>query len=115
MNGDSKILNRLTQLLLAGVFAFASAAASAGWHPGKVGNIGFAYEGSEAVFTLVDVSLGCACPTYWQGYICLDPDRPTYKEEYALLLSAKARKVSLNVNVDETSCKVVAIYEPNQD
>lgn len=37
--------------------------------------------------------------------------RATYKEEYAFLLSAKARDVTINVHINETTCMVTSMEE----
>jgi hypothetical protein len=43
--------------------------------------------------------------------MCLDQTRATFEFEKALILSTRARSMVLNVNIDETTCKVVAMYE----
>lgn len=115
MTNKVSTMTRVRHLVFLGLCIFACSPVFAGWHSGKLDNIGFAYEGSQVTFRLIGVSLSCACPTYWQQYICLNPNRQTYKEEYALLLSAKARDAELHVNVDESTCQIIAIYEPAQN
>jgi hypothetical protein len=43
--------------------------------------------------------------------LCLDRSRASFKEEVAMLLSARARGTGVHVNIDETTCFVTAIYE----
>jgi hypothetical protein len=43
--------------------------------------------------------------------MCLNRRRSSFKEEVAMLYSAKARGATLSVNIDETPCQVVAIGE----
>lgn len=85
--------------------------AHADWRSGKVRIIASTYAGNTMAFMLTGVSLGCTCPSYWTDYICLDESRATYSQEYALLLSAKARDMKIYVNVNETTCLVTAMYE----
>jgi hypothetical protein len=99
-------------MIAAGTF-LAAGTASADWRSGRVVRVAIGYEGSIVAFQLEGHknSLPCTCPTYWTGYICLNRARESFKEEYAFLLSAKARDVVINVNIDETTCKVTATYE----
>lgn len=85
--------------------------AYADWHQGTIQAIAFPYEGDRAVFVLRDFTGNCSCPGYWTGYICLDPNRATYPQEVAFLLSAKARDARIHVNINETTCVVTAMYE----
>ncbi len=85
--------------------------AHAGWRSGKVRIIASTYEGDTMAFTLVGVTPSCSCPSYWANHMCLDGSRATYSQEYALLLSAKARDMTIHANIDEATCLVKAIYE----
>ena len=86
--------------------------ADADWHRGKVKAIVFLHEGSGVAFSLEGVvPTSCSCPSYWGGYVCLDMSRATHKQEYAFLLSAKARDVTINVHIDETTCMVTSMEE----
>lgn len=98
--------------LIALLIIITSNSALAGWHTGKLGMIAFSYDGKiisvgQEGFTKTD----CTCYPTWPGRYCLDSSRETYDKEYAFLLSAKARNVSVGINIDETTCKIVAIYE----
>jgi hypothetical protein len=90
----------------------ASGPALADWHSGTVSNVGVAYDGSTVVFTLSGYSRNnCLCYAAWPANLCLDRTRTSFKEEYAWLLSARARGAVVNVNIDETTCKVIAMYD----
>ena len=92
------------------LLAFCSAS-KAGWHSGKVSRIAFPYEGNRPVFLLAGFTPTCSCPGYWTGYMCLNEARATHAQEYAFLLSAKARDVVIYVNINETTCLVTSMYE----
>ncbi len=84
----------------------------AGWHHGKIELLGIGYDGKtisigQEGFTKTD----CTCYPTWSNRYCLDRSRDSFKDEYALLLSAKARNKSVSIHINETSCKVTAIYE----
>ena len=85
---------------------------SADWHKGKITIIAFGYDGQtisigQEGFTKSD----CTCYTTWSNRYCLDIDRETFDKEYAFLLSAKARDKLVAINIDESTCKVTAMYE----
>ncbi len=90
---------------------FAPGLAHANWYGGKIKILGFDYSGLQAVFQLEGITLPCSCPTYWANYACLLPSRQTYEQEYALLLSAQARDVTVRAFINPTSCAVGALYE----
>ncbi|MBL4703803.1 MAG: hypothetical protein JKY54_04740 [Flavobacteriales bacterium] len=100
-------------LLIFTIFSlFNTSVANADWHSGKIDMIAIGYDGKtiqigQAGSTKTD----CTCYSAWASRYCLDPSRDTYKEEYALALSAKARDKSVNINIDEVTCKIKAIYE----
>jgi len=90
-----------------------SGASIADWHHGKLTIFAIGYDGKtvsvgQAGFSKSD----CTCYPAWPNRYCLDPNRDTFDQEYALLLSAKARDISVAINIDETTCRIVAIYEP---
>lgn len=94
------------------VLMFFSTIASAEWHHGKLGIIAIGYDGEtisigQDGFTKSD----CTCYPAWPSRYCLDPNRSTFEQEYAFLLSIKARDKSVSINIDETTCKIKSMYE----
>lgn len=86
--------------------------ALADWHYGRVDQMGFGYDGVTVVFRLSGWSRNnCTCYLSWPNQMCLDPNRDTYKEEYAWLLRARASGQEVGANIDETTCKVLALFE----
>ena len=97
-------------LLILTLFFLPSALAD--WHSGTIDIIAIGYDGKTiAISQLNSTRNNCTCYPTWPNRYCLDRSRDSFKEEYALILSAKARNKSLNININETSCKVIAIYE----
>lgn len=91
---------------------FLSTPAFAGWHSGTIEMIAIGYDGKTiSIAQKGSTKTGCTCYPTWPNRYCLDRSRESFKDEYALILSAKARSNPLNINIDETSCKVIAIYE----
>lgn len=89
-----------------------SHSALADWHYGRVEQLGFGYDGISVVFRLTGWSRNnCTCYSAWPNQMCLDRNRDTYKEEYAWLLRARATGQEVGVNIDETTCKVLALFE----
>jgi hypothetical protein len=89
-------------------------ASYADWHGGKVTQMNIGYEGNMITFVLEGWSRNdCTCYPTWPGSMCLNRNRLTYKEEVAMLLSARARGTGLFANIDEATCSVVALYEAN--
>jgi len=94
------------------VAMFFSNMALADWHNGKLGIVSFGYDGKT-------ISIGqdgftrtnCTCYPTWPGRYCLSADRDTFEKEYAFLLSAKARNKPISINIDESTCKIRAMYE----
>ena len=86
--------------------------ANADWHYGKIEMIAIGYDGRT-------ISIGqdgstkenCTCYSTWPNRYCLDRDRLSFKEEYSLLLAAKAQGKSVALNIDETTCKIRGMYE----
>jgi hypothetical protein len=86
--------------------------ANAAWHTGVVRSLGFGYDGLTVVFRIAGLSkTGCTCYTPWSDHLCLDRNRQSFSLEYAFLLKARAIKEPIDVNIDETTCAVIAIWE----
>ena len=86
--------------------------AHAAWHGGRLYALNIAYDGSTVAFTIEGyVRSDCTCYPTWSNSLCLDRTRVSFREEMAMLLSAKARGANIYVNINETSCKVEAMYE----
>lgn len=86
--------------------------ASADWHGGRITQFNFGYDGSTITFVLEGWSRSnCTCYPAWPNTMCLDRTRASFREEYAWLLRARAMDQVVNANIDETTCKVIALYE----
>jgi hypothetical protein len=88
--------------------------AFADWHTGKVSGIHIGYDGSTIMFSLSGWSrTNCTCYSTWPTYMCLtrSATRLASKEEFALLLKARASDDSVAVNINETTCSVEALSE----
>ena len=86
--------------------------AFADWHGGTVKLLGVAYDGSTIAFQLVGWSRNnCTCYAPWPDSMCLNRSRASFKEEVAMLYSARARGTALHANIDENTCQVIALYE----
>jgi hypothetical protein len=84
----------------------------ADWHSGNVEMVAIGYDGKTiSIGQAGSTRTNCTCYSTWPNRYCLDNTRDTFKEEYSLILSAKARNKSLNININEDSCKITAIYE----
>jgi hypothetical protein len=98
--------------MIAVALALIAPAAQADWHGGKVIEINVGYDGSTIAFVVAGwVRANCSCYAPWPNTMCLNRNRLTYKEEVAMLFSARARGTELYANIDETTCSVVALYE----
>jgi len=98
--------------LLMILILFLSTSAFADWHKGTIEMIAVGYDGKTISIGQKNfIKTDCTCYPSWPNRACLDRSRESFKEEYALILSAKARNKSLNINIDEASCKIIAIYE----
>jgi hypothetical protein len=98
-------------MAIAATLAFATVA-QADWHTGKVSQLGISYDGSTISFVIAGwVRNNCTCNTAWPNNMCLNRSRTSFKEEVAMLYSARARGTSIMAHIDETSCSVVALYE----
>lgn len=104
-----RLLRRFGIPLLLGL---ASHAAHADWHQGHITRLMFGYDGSTVTFALSGwVRSDCTCYSAWPGTMCLNRSRASFKDEYAWLLKAKTVDQEIFVNIDETTCSVVAMYE----
>jgi hypothetical protein len=98
--------------LVAMLGLFSASAANADWHGGKILRIQVAYDGSTITFVTTGYTRNnCLCYANWGDSMCLNRDRLSFKEEVALLYLVRARGGTLNYNIDETTCRVVALYE----
>jgi hypothetical protein len=84
--------------------------ARADWHTGSVTSIGFGYDASTIVFKISGLTkTSCTCYSAWPSYLCIDKARDSWKEEFALLLKASATKELIEININETTCKPIAV------
>ena len=89
-----------------------ASAAQADWHTGKIIQFGHGYDGSTVTFLLSGwTRSNCTCYATWSNQMCLDRSRVSFKEEYAWLLRSRTTGQTVNVNIDEVSCKLIALYE----
>jgi hypothetical protein len=101
---------------IAGIIAMAglcyASVALADWRAGRITHLAFGYDGETVAFVIEGFNRNnCTCYSAWPGYMCLDRTRTSFKEEFAWLLKARAENRVINVNIDEASCKVIALYE----
>ena len=100
------------KILIAILYLCFSTFSYADWHAGKIDMIAIGYDGKTISVGLKGTTrTDCTCYSSWPTRYCLDRTRDSFEQEYALLLSAKAKDKSVNINIDETTCKVIAIYE----
>lgn len=84
----------------------------ADWHVGVIERLGIGYDGSTIVFRLSGWNRSnCTCYVTWPDQMCLDRSRASFKEEYAWILRARATGQEIQAHIDETTCKVVALFE----
>lgn len=104
--------NILKTIAVAFVTILTSTAVQADWHSGQIESLYVAYDGSTVTMDIVGWNgTNCTCYPTWATNMCLDRSRVSFKEELAMVYSAKARGKAIAVNIDETSCKVIAIGE----
>lgn len=90
----------------------APAVSFADWHYGRVTLLAFGYDGTTVVFGIEGWNRNdCTCYPTWPTYMCLDRTRQSFKEEFAWLLKARTVGQVIAVNIEEQSCKVIALYE----
>jgi hypothetical protein len=100
--------------IIFGFFLTISGYTYSDWHTGKINHIGVGYNGSTVTIRVEGWTRNnCTCYTPWPDYMCLDETRATANFERSLILAARARGSKVKVNIEETSCKVIAIYEDN--
>lgn len=76
-------------------------AAHADWHSGKVTQLGISYDGSTVSFIVAGwTRTNCICNTAWPNNMCLNRSRASFKEEVAMLYSARARGTALSAHID---------------
>ncbi|EGU49883.1 hypothetical protein VINI7043_26265 [Vibrio nigripulchritudo ATCC 27043] len=98
--------------LLFTLLLIASSASYADWHHGKIEMIAIGYDGKTiSIGQAGSTKTNCTCYPTWPNRYCLNRDRISFNEEYALLLAAKSRGQSVALNIDETTCQVIAMYE----
>lgn len=86
--------------------------AFADWHSGTIDMIAIGYDGKTiSIGQTGSTKENFTCYSTWPNRFCLDRTRESFNEEYALLLSAKARNKSVSINIDETTCFIKAVYE----
>ena len=90
-----------------------SPAGWADWHAGVIDQLGIGYDGSTITFRLSGwTRTNCTCFPAWPNQMCLDRARTnSFKEEYAWLLRARTTGQQVQINIDEATCKVVALFE----
>ena len=102
-------MKRVLSILL---FAACCTTANADWHSGMVRTLGFGYDGQTLVFEISGLSrTNCTCYSPWPNSLCVSRARTDFKEIYAFLLKARAVKEPIEVNIDEVTCSVTAMYE----
>jgi hypothetical protein len=85
--------------------------ARADWHSGVVTAVKVGYDGG-ITFNIAGLNRSnCTCYSAWPSDVCLNRSRTSFKEEVAMLYSIRARGGILNINIDEVTCSVVAMYE----
>jgi hypothetical protein len=101
-----------TRCVLALLLAAWSVGARAGWHAGTVRSLGFSYDSQTVVFTISGLTKStCTCYATWPTDMCVHRSRQDFKEIYAFLLKARATGQTVQVNINETTCDVLALYE----
>lgn len=103
------LLLALVASLFIGLLA-ASPRAHADWHYGKIVDIYFAYDGSNVTLAVENLTkTACTCYTPWPNRMCLDRSHLSYKEQLSAVYLAKAAGSRVVVNIDELTCKVIAL------
>jgi hypothetical protein len=103
---------KTASMIAAATLALMTTVAHADWHGGRVTQINIGYDGSTITFVVEGwTRTNCTCYSSWPNTMCLNRSRASYKEEVAMLFSARARDTTLHANIDEASCQVVALYE----
>lgn len=80
------------KLAVGAVMAGFALVAKADWHGGKIYQIAIGYDGSTVTFQIEGYARSnCTCYSAWPGNLCLSRARTSFKEELAMLYSARAR------------------------
>jgi hypothetical protein len=104
--------NRQPMLALGILMLTLSPSALADWHTGVIDQLGIGYDGVTVVFRLGGwTRTNCTCYSSWPDQMCLDRTRTSFKEEYAWILRARASNQRVMAHIDETTCKVLALFE----
>lgn len=104
-------MNMLIRIAAASLLLW-STNASAAWYTGTVTTVAVGYDGTTVMLALSGWSrTDCTCYSTWPTYACLGRTRASFREEYAMLLAARARGSVLNMHIDEVTCNVIALYE----
>ena len=99
-------------IVILSILAAFSMSVSADWHSGKIAIILIGYDGKTvAIGQEGATKTDCTCYPAWPNRYCLNRARESFKEEYALLLSVKARGISVALNINEETCEIKAMYE----
>jgi len=99
-------------LVVSLLFLMTASISFAGWHSGKIMQVAVGYDGKT--ITIIPegwVRTDCTCYPAWSNMMCLDSLRETYDFEKSLVLTANATRKTVYFNIDETTCKIIAIYE----
>lgn len=84
----------------------------ADWHSGTVTQLGVGYDGSTITVVISGWSRNnCTCYPAWPNTACLNRSRASFSQEYAQLLSARRAGTTISINIDETSCSIISVYE----
>jgi len=98
--------------LLAVALLVWSASSFGGWHTGKVEYIGVGYDGVTITVNITGWSRSdCTCYPTWPAHMCMDSSRQTHAFEKAMLLAVRARDAVVAINIEETTCRIIALYE----
>lgn len=108
MNSTSR-RSRAVQLTILSLL-FLTRPALADWHTGKVLRIHVGYDGSTTLFSLAGwTRTNCTCYPTWPYYMCLNRTRASFKEEFSILMLARALDEQVTVHIDEATCSVLAL------
>lgn len=105
---------RISSFFVSLVLIVSSSVVRADWHAGIIKQLNVGYDGATISFNLDGwTRTDCTCYSTWPGMMCLDKTREAHDFEKSMLLSARARGSVIHAYIDETTCKVKAIYEIN--
>jgi hypothetical protein len=102
----------IRKIVCVAVMSIVAFPAWADWHAGLVTTLSVGYDGSTIAFRIAGWSrTDCTCYAVWNVDMCLDRTRLTFREEYTMLLKARAAGTPISVNINETTCTVIAMVE----